>query len=90
MYIHIHTHIPAYTYTWKGNNMYFNERELRKAMVNAEIDTWEELCKRTQIPRKSLYNIRVGESIPTLEQAYSIKRVLKLDNYRFFRVFPED
>jgi DNA-binding XRE family transcriptional regulator len=70
--------------------MYFSERECLKAMIDADIGTWKELLEKAGISRKSMYNIRVGSAVPTLEQCYSIKRVLKLDGYKFFKVFPYD
>jgi DNA-binding XRE family transcriptional regulator len=71
-------------------DMYFSERECLKAMFDVDIRTWKELLEKTGISRKTLYNIRVGASVPTLEACYAIKKVLKLDGYKFFKVFPYD
>lgn len=70
--------------------MYFNERECIKAMVDADVRSWNALVEKTGMCRKTLYNIRVGNTIPTIDQCYTLKKALKLDTHRFFKVFPED
>lgn len=68
--------------------MYFNERECLKAMFDADIRTWKDLTKKSGVPARTLYNVRIGETVPTIDQCYAIADALKLDDYRFFRVFP--
>ena len=70
--------------------MYFNERECLRAMLDADVSTWGALVSKSGVPRRTLYNIRIGATIPTIEQCYAIADVLKLDGYRFFKVFPRN
>jgi transcriptional regulator with XRE-family HTH domain len=63
--------------------------ELRIAMAKQGISTWKELVSRSGVSRKSLYNIVNHKSVPTHEATYRLKRVLKLSDSTYFKVFPE-
>lgn len=70
--------------------MKLNERALRHAMLNADIETWKDFITATGIPRRSLYNIRNGTSSPSIDTCYSIKKALSLTRNQFFEIFQED
>jgi hypothetical protein len=68
--------------------MYFNERECRRAMFNAGIDTRTERGRRSRVSREQPYIIRVNGCSPSIVTCYAIADALGLDNNQFFRVFP--
>lgn len=70
--------------------MKLNERELLHAMLNADMKTWKELSDKSGVPRRTLYNLRVGAGTLTIDQCYDIKKALDLTKNQFFNIFQED
>lgn len=61
--------------------------ELRKCMIDSNVDSVSDLARKAGMTRNSIENILKGNTLPNLVTMYAIARVLNATPERLGRIF---